>query len=146
MAKALLALLLLHLSLHAQLGMPDKAPQQKSTQPVANEPQNQKIYRQSGVIVLEVTGEGAAPPNSMRPAQARIMAKRAALADAYRKMSERVAGVMVTGQDKIENMIVTQSLVQTKVKAVVKNAKIVDTKCDYDVCQVTLELRLRKKE
>ncbi len=97
-------------------------------------------------IVLEVTGEGAAPPNCMSSAQARILAKRAALADAYRKMSEKVKGVKVKGSDKVENMIVTESIVKTNVEAVVKNASIIDTKCDYDMCEVTLELRLKRSE
>ena len=142
MSKIFIILIVSLVPLYAQLGTPNHGPMEERAS--TYEKKTQKIEQKSKTITLEVTGEGAAPPNCMSPAQARILAKRAALADAYRKLSERVAGVMIKGQDKIENMIVTQSVVQTKVQAVVKNAKIVDTKCDYDVCAVTLELRLRQ--
>ena len=82
----------------------------------------------------------------LNPAQAKILAKRAALADAYRKMAERVNGVMVHGQDKIDNMVVTKSVVTTRVNALLRNAKKVDEKCEWNVCQVTLELRLQTGE
>lgn len=144
MGKTVLILSIFLLPLYARLGVPDKEPGGNSEKEFVKKPQ--KVEQERKSIIIEVTGEGAAPPNCMSPAQARILAKRAALADAYRKLSERVAGVMVKGQDKIENMIVTESVVQTNVQAVVKNAKVIDTKCDYDVCEVTLQLRLRRHD
>lgn len=141
MSRVFIVLFLLFASLFARLGEPDGSFQKKQELV----PKRHKDKKTVNFVILQVTGEGAAPQNMINPAQARILAKRAALADAYRKMSERVAGVMVSGRDKIENMVVTKSVVQTKVKAVVKNAYIVETKCDFGVCQVTLELRLRRK-
>lgn len=138
------AVLLVVFPLYAELGFPDEAPPSEKETPVGDDSLEEESSLGRGVVVLQVVGEGAAPSNMMNAAQARILAKRAALADAYRKMSERVVGVMVKGKDKVENMVVTESVVQTKVKAVVRNAKVVDTKCDYEVCQVTLELRLRR--
>ncbi len=131
------------LSLYARLGVPEET---KTKEVQKRSPaQIQKTKHKKTVVVLEVIGEGAAPPNSISPAQALILAKRAALADAYRKMSERVAGVMIEGEDKVENMIVMQSTVHTKVQAILKNATIVDTKCENDICEVKLELRLYRK-
>ena len=37
--------------------------------------------------VITVTGMGAAQPNAMNPAQARMMARRAAVADGYRQLA-----------------------------------------------------------
>jgi hypothetical protein len=74
------------------------------------------------------------------PAQAYALAKRAAIADAYRLLAEKVKGVRIEGQDKIKNMMVMRSEVRTFVDAVIAEAELVDTVFKDGLCEVEMEL------
>lgn len=49
---------------------------------------------EEGTIVA--TGMGIAPPDTVNIAQAKALARRAAVVDAYRQMAETISGVQVT--------------------------------------------------
>ncbi|HEY9844332.1 MAG: hypothetical protein ACAI44_31395 [Candidatus Sericytochromatia bacterium] len=70
---------------------------------------------------IEATGSGLAP-NQGNPAQQKLMARRAAMADAYRKLAEIVEGVQVTAETTVHNYVVESDLVHTRVQAVLKGA------------------------
>ncbi|WP_345993375.1 LPP20 family lipoprotein [Sulfurimonas sp. HSL-1716] len=91
-------------------------------------------------IRISVTGEGVAPMNTSSPAQAYALAKRAAVADAYRMIAEKVKGVRVEGYDLIKNMMVKRSTVRTSVDAMVRNANIVETNFKEGLCEVEMEI------
>ncbi len=55
-------------------------------------------------ILISVTGQGVAPMNTSSPAQAYALAKRAATADAYRLIAEKVKGVHIDGQDLVKKI------------------------------------------
>ena len=93
-------------------------------------------------ILVSVTGQGVAPMNTSSPAQAYALAKRAATADAYRLIAEKVKGVHVDGRDLIKNMMVKRSTVRTSVKAMVRNANIVETTFKEGLCEVEMEIVL----
>ena len=77
--------------------------------------------------VITVTGMGAPNPALVRvPAQAAMIAKRAAIADAYRQLAEIVQGVQVDAETTVEQMMLTNDIVKTKVSALIKGAQIVD--------------------
>ena len=79
-----------------------------------------------GTKYITVTGMGAANPALVRvPAQAIMIAKRAAIADAYRQLAEMVHGVQVDAETTVEQMMLTSDVVRTKVSAVIKGAQIV---------------------
>lgn len=73
---------------------------------------------------VSVTGQGVAPmtPN---PAQAKMLARRAAIADAYRLLAELVQGVQVDSETNVEMMMVKSDTIRTKVSAMIKGAKVV---------------------
>ena len=76
---------------------------------------------------IQVTGMGVANPQMARtPAHASMMARRAAVVDAYRQLAEVVNGVHVDAETTVEQMILTSDVVKTKVSAVIKGAVIVD--------------------
>jgi hypothetical protein len=93
-------------------------------------------------IRISVVGEGVAPLNTSSPAQAYALAKRAAIADAYRQIAEKVKGVRVEGQDTINNMMMQRSSVRTSVDAMVRNANLVETSFKEGLCEVEMEIVL----
>ncbi len=93
-------------------------------------------------MLITVTGQGVAPMNTSSPAQAYALAKRAAVADAYRMIAEKVKGVRIDGQDLIKNMMVKRSTVRTSVKAMVRNADVVETTFKEGLCEVEMEITI----
>ena len=93
-------------------------------------------------IRIGVVGQGVAPMNTSSPAQAYALAKRAAVADAYRLIAEKVKGVRIEGDDLIKNMMVKRSTVRTTVKAMVRNANVVETTFKDGLCEVEMEIVL----
>ena len=75
---------------------------------------------------IQVTGMGVANPNmSVSPAHLSMMARRAAITDAYRQLAEVVNGVQVDAETTVEQMMLTSDIVRTKINAVIKGARIV---------------------
>jgi hypothetical protein len=91
---------------------------------------------------ISVIGQGVAPMNTISPAQAYALAKRAAMADGYRIIAEKVKGVRVDGQDTIRNMMVKRSTVRTAVNAMIKYANVVETTFKDGLCEVEMEIVL----
>lgn len=77
--------------------------------------------------VIQVTGMGVANPRmATTAAHASMMARRAAITDAYRQLAEAVNGIQVDAETTVEQMMLTSDVVKTKISAVIKGAKIVD--------------------
>lgn len=93
-------------------------------------------------IRINVVGQGVAPVTTASPAQAYALAKRAAIADAYRLIAEKVKGVRVEGQDVIKNMMVQRSTVRTYVDAMIRDANAIETTFKDGLCEVEMELVL----
>ena len=101
---------------------------------------DEEVLEENHKLIIGVIGQGVAPMNTSSPAQAYALAKRAAVADAYRLIAEKVKGVRVDGQDLIKNMMVKRSTVRTSVKAMVRNANIVETTFKEGLCEVEMEI------
>jgi hypothetical protein len=97
-------------------------------------------------LLISVVGQGVAPVNTSSPAQAYALAKRAAVADAYRLIAEKVKGVRIDGQDLIKNMMVKRSTVRTSVQAMIRNANIVETTFKEGLCEVEMEIKLSRSQ
>jgi len=72
---------------------------------------------------VRATGNGTSDRPSA--AQARLLARRAAVVDAQRNLLEIIKGVKVDSQTTVENFMVTQDVIRTNVSGVVKGARIV---------------------
>ncbi len=108
-----------------------------------DESQNEHIVlKPNRAVIISVVGQGVAPTNTTSPAQAYALAKRAAIADGYRLIAEKLRGVEVEGQDLIKNMMVERSTVRTAVYALVKQANVVETNFRDGLCEVEMEIRL----
>jgi len=102
----------------------------------------EEVLMEDANIRISVTGQGVAPMNTSSPAQAYALAKRAATADAYRLIAEKVKGVRIDGEDTIQNMMVKRSTVRTSVRAMVRNANVVETTFKEGLCEVEMEITL----
>jgi len=102
----------------------------------------EEVLEKNKTMLISVVGQGVAPMNTSSPAQAYALAKRAAVADAYRLVAEKVKGVRVDGQDVIKNMMVKRSTVRTSVDAMVRNANVVETTFKEGLCEVEMEITI----
>jgi len=106
-------------------------------------PPGAPVLKKENPLKLSVVGQGVAPCNgTCSPAQAFAMAKRAAIADAYRLIAEKVKGVYVEGEDTIRNMAVKRSTIRTAVSATVRNANVIETTFKDGLCEVEMEIKL----
>ena len=116
--------------------MPEEMPLENSS--FSN--QNENLLSKNSFIRVSVVGQGVSPMNTSSPAQSYALAKRAAIADSYRLIAEKIKGVRIDGQDTIKNMMVKKSTVRTSVNAMVKNASIVETTFKDGLCEVEMEI------
>lgn len=106
---------------------------------------NAPIMEDAGVIELGAVGMGVAPQNTISPAQALAMAKRAAVIDGYRQLGEKMYGIKINSKETVKDMIMQNSVVRARVLAVIKNAEVTETAFKDGLCQVKMELRLDSK-
>ncbi|HWR43377.1 LPP20 family lipoprotein [Sporomusa sp.] len=95
---------------------------------------------------VEAIGTGVPSSIAKSPAQARLMARRAAIVDAQRNLLESVEGVKVTAETTVQNFETTNDTVKTQVSGIVKGARIVNEHQLADgTYQVTLRINLYGK-
>ncbi len=92
--------------------------------------------------VFAVNGEGIAPQNTVSPAQARALAKRAAVADAYRQIAEKLYGVQINAKDTIRNAALHDSRIVAQVSGLVRDASITEYTFKDGLFMVRMELKM----
>lgn len=107
--------------------------------------QNSPILTPNNIIELSAVGMGVAPESTISPSQALALAKRAAIIDAYRQIGEKMYGIRLNAQDTVRDMMLINSVVKTKVEALIKNAEVIETVYKDGLCQITMELKLDGK-
>jgi hypothetical protein len=76
---------------------------------------------------ITAVGIGAPPPNAVNMAQARAMARRAAIVVARRNLLELVQGVQIDSMTLVKEAVVQSDIIRTSIQGVVRNAQIVGT-------------------
>ena len=94
-----------------------------------------------GKQVITVKGIGFAP-SGFTGLQGRELAKRAAIAEAYRQLAEAVNGVKVTGETTVNEMTLVSDIIKTRVEATVKGVVPVSERQVEDGYEVTLQMPL----
>lgn len=90
---------------------------------------------------ITVKGMGVANPALVtNPAHASMLARRAAIADAYRHLAEMVQGVQVDSETTVEQMMLVSDIVKTRLSAVIKGAVIVSEQEIAGGYEVTMQL------
>ena len=74
-------------------------------------------------VLVAVRGQGL-PPHDGTPAEKRFYAERAAIMDGYRRLVERVSGMMLESYSRSANNRVDQDQVITEARAYLKGAQI----------------------
>lgn len=74
--------------------------------------------------VIKVTGSGA-PPDRGNQAQKRLMAIRAAKADAFRQLVEVINGVHVNSETVVKDFVTESDVIKTKVEGLIKGAELI---------------------
>jgi len=117
-----LSLLVAAVALYAQN---NQAPQQSVMPTTASGiiPNSPYLQRPS-IIKITGVGEGVPPISVVSPAQAKALARRAAIADAYRSLAEKMYGIRLSAKDRVRDLIAQRTEVRTAVYGIIRGAKI----------------------
>ena len=91
---------------------------------------------------LVVYGEGVAPQNTISPAQAMALAKRAAIADGYRQLGEKLYGTKLSATETIKDAALKDSRIVSHVNGLIKDASITDATFKDGLYSVRMELSM----
>lgn len=96
-----------------------------------------------GPVLLKATGSGIAPPNSVNPVQARLMALRAAKVDAMRNLAEQVSHVTIISDTRIQDFVTKNDTIKARVDSFIKGAWVSEERELADgTMEVDMELAL----
>ncbi len=128
----------------ARDGYPDEDAIEEYVEPSRKEklPKEENLLRVDSSVKIAVVGQGVAPLFASSPAQSYALAKRAAVADAYRLLGEQIKGVKVEGKDTIKNMAIKSSVINVRLSAMIRNATVVETIYKDGLCEVEMEISL----
>lgn len=91
--------------------------------------------------VIKAIGHGVAPKGVDDPAQAKLMTRAAAVADAYRNLAMVVNGVKVDGKTSVKNYVAESDEVRLRVQGMIRGADIVSEKQGIDgTYEIVLQL------
>ena len=84
----------------------------------------------------------ADPVDLQRSAQAKLLAARAARADAMRKLGERIQGLVIVSETKVEDFVTSSDQIRSRMRAFLSGAKQVGKAKHMEdgTCEVTLEV------
>ncbi len=95
------------------------------------------------VVTFHVTGKGLAPETAVSKGQAVLMAERAAVADGYRQLVEKIRGVYVDAYMKSGQGAVDYEMVRTYTQSWLRGAKIDSiVHGDYGITEANMSLRI----
>jgi hypothetical protein len=104
--------------------------------------ENTPVLTKSSIVTLEVEGLGVAPVNAQSLPQAKAMARRAAIADAYRSLAEKMYGIRVKGRETVKNLMLKNSEVRTEVYGLIRGARIQEEIFKDGIYTVVMSLKL----
>ena len=98
---------------------------------------NQKI------VTFHVIGKGLEPESALTKGEAVLMAERAAVADGYRQLVEKVRGVYVDAFMKAGRGTINHDAIQVHTQSWLRGTEIVEiTQGDYGITNARLRLRI----
>jgi len=94
-------------------------------------------------LLIKATGAGTAPKDLADTPQGKLMAERAAYADALRQLGENIMGVHITSRTTVRNLVTENDEIKTRFQAYMQNARKIEIRhLDNGTCEVDLEIPL----
>jgi hypothetical protein len=94
--------------------------------------------------VKRATGSGVPPEDMKGTPQGKLMAERAALADALRNLGEEIKGMHIKSETEVQNFVTQDDKIRTKFEAFLKGAKKIETReLDDGSVEVDVEIPLK---
>jgi hypothetical protein len=104
--------------------------------------ENTVFKRQSNEKVIEVLGNSALPGSE---GHAKVMAKRAAELDAYRKLAGRIMGTKISSDSTVRDFCLEHDELIAALSHAIKGAKTSEIKFQSDgSCEVTMQMKMRE--
>ena len=98
--------------------------------------------RESNERIIEVLGNAALPGSV---GHSKVMAKRAAEVDAYRKLAGRVMGTKITSNTTVKDFCLKNDSLVAALSHAIKGAKTTEIKYQSDgSCEVTMQLKMKE--
>ncbi len=96
-----------------------------------------------GPVILRAKGSAIPPPNTSSPAQARLMALRAAKIDALRNLLEQSYRVSISSDSTVQDFVLKNDAVKSKVEGFIKGAWVSEERLLADgTYEVEMEIGL----
>ncbi len=102
-----------------------------------------KKQMEEASVVLRAVGKGIPPENAISKGQATLMAERAAVADGYRKLVEKVRGVFIDAYSRIGDGVIDYDIVYAETQSWIKGAEVIKMeKMENDIYEAHMRIRI----
>ncbi len=103
--------------------------------------------KRSCILTVEAKGVGIVPCNgACSTAEAKVMARRAAILDGYRALIEKIYGIKINGRDTVKNMALQSSFLRAHVQGLVRGANIEEESFKDGVYSIVMSVKLNINE
>jgi hypothetical protein len=102
-----------------------------------------EVKKNNCIIKVEAKGVGVVPCNgTCNTAQAEAMARRAAILDAYKALTEKLYGIKINGRDSVKNMILQNSNIRAYVEGLIRGASVEEENFKNGMYSVRLSVKI----
>jgi len=99
------------------------------------------------ILTVEAKGIGIVPcSGACSTAQAKVMARRAAILDGYRALIEKIYGIQINGRDTVKDMALQSSVLRSHIEGLVRGATIEEEEFKNGIYSVVMSVKLNINE